>query len=68
MSRFIRLPEVEHRTGYARSSIYRMVQRQDFPAPVKIGARASAWLESEVEAWIEARVSASRPENGTALN
>jgi len=55
MSRFIRLPEVQHRTGYARSSIYRMVQRDEFPAPVKIGARASGWLESEVEAWINAR-------------
>ena len=61
-SRLIRLPEVQYRTGYARSSIYRMVKNDEFPSPIKIGERASAWLENEVEDWIESRVSASRAE------
>ena len=51
-----RLPQVMARTGLSRSEIYRRVQWGDFPPPVKLGERASAWLSSEVDQWIIARV------------
>lgn len=57
---FLRLPEVMRRVGFARSSIYAKVSRDEFPAPVSIGGRAIAWLESDVDAWIAHCVSASR--------
>ena len=56
----LRLPQVEARTGYKRSSIYRLVAAGEFPAPVKLGERASAWLESEISSWIAERVRKSR--------
>ena len=49
----LKLPEVEACTGKSRSSIY---GDPTFPRPIKIGTRASAWIESEVMAWIEARI------------
>jgi prophage regulatory protein len=49
---FERLPSVKHRTGLSRAAIYRRVAAGTFPRPVKVGERASAWLESEVTAWI----------------
>ena len=52
----LRLPQVKARTGLSRSEIYRRVQSGDFPAPVKLGERASAWPEHEVIAWCEARI------------
>lgn len=60
--RLMRLPEVERATGYKRSSIYALAARGEFPRPVKLGRRASAWVEDEVQAWIEARISERRPE------
>ena len=48
--RLIKLPEVESITGKSRSSIY---GDTTFPRPIKIGPRASAWVESEVYDWIE---------------
>lgn len=59
-TRLIRRRQVEERTGLGRSSLYAKIARGEFPAPVKLGARASAWINGEVEAWICARVSASR--------
>ena len=53
-----RLPSVKARTGLSRSEIYRRVAAGDFPAPVKLGVRASAWPEHEVTAWCEARIAA----------
>jgi len=62
MSRFLRRRSVEDRTGLSRSTIYLFVQSGTFPRPVRIGGRAVAWLESDIDAWIEARL-ADRAEN-----
>jgi prophage regulatory protein len=58
----LRRAEVKRLTGFSVSTLYRLAKSGDFPKPVKIGARASGWLAGEVEAWIEARVAASRGE------
>ena len=55
--RLLRLPEVISQTGLNRNSIY---QIEDFPKPIKIGARATAWVQSEVQEWIKTRISQQR--------
>jgi prophage regulatory protein len=55
-----RLPLVKSRTKLSRSWIYSAVRRGDFPVPISLGARAIGWLSSDIDAWIEARVEASR--------
>ena len=55
--RLLRLPEVISQTGLNRNSIY---QIEDFPKPIKIGARATAWVQSEVQDWIKTRISQQR--------
>ncbi len=52
--RLLRLPEVCARTGLTRSPLYRRVAAGEFPSPVSLGARAVAWRDDEVQAWIEA--------------
>lgn len=61
--RLIRLPEVENRTGLRRSAIYRYIQQGDFPAPIKLTPKASAWVESEIQEWIAARIRKARGES-----
>ncbi|MUV14588.1 helix-turn-helix transcriptional regulator [Noviluteimonas gilva] len=51
-----RLPRVKERTCLSRSEIYRRIATGDFPTPVKLGERASAWAAHEVSAWIAARI------------
>jgi len=53
-----RLPRVRARTGLSRSEIYRRIAAADFPQPVKLGERASAWNAAEVDSWIAARIAA----------
>ena len=48
------------KTGYGKSSIYQMAKDGRFPAQIKIGKRASGWLEDEVDDWIRKQVAASR--------
>ena len=64
--RFIRLPEVLTRTGYGRTTIYRKMEDGSFPKSLKLGgppidpnvfdSRAIAWIEDEVEQWIDSRI------------
>ena len=64
--RLIRLPEVLSRTGYGRTTIYRKMEDGSFPKSVKLGgppkdpeafdSRAVAWIEDEVDQWIESRI------------
>jgi prophage regulatory protein len=52
----LRRPEVSRRTGLGRSALYAAIQDGRFPRPVKLGPRASGWLSSEIDAWIDDRV------------
>lgn len=55
--RFLRLPQVREITGRSRSRIY---DDPTFPKPIKLSIRESAWVESEVRAWMTHRVQQSR--------
>ncbi|ADM99727.1 AlpA family transcriptional regulator [Dickeya dadantii] len=52
----IRLPEVQRRTGYSKAWVYRLMARKQFPSAVKIGSRAIAFVESEIDEWINQRI------------
>jgi prophage regulatory protein len=56
-TRLIRLDEVKRRTGFQKSSIYNRVAEGTFPRPVNLGARAVAWVEDEIQEWIDSRIS-----------
>jgi prophage regulatory protein len=60
--KFLRLAEVQRRVPYSRSTIYLKVSCGEFPQPIDLGARAVAWLESDVDEWIAARIGKSRAE------
>jgi prophage regulatory protein len=53
---FLRLPAVKDRAGLSRSTIYLGIATGTFPQPIKLGVRAVGWLESDIDAWIAARV------------
>lgn len=54
----IRLPSVIARTGLSRSTLYRLVSAGEFPRPIKLGERCSAWNSSEIDSWIAERIAA----------
>lgn len=58
--RFIKLPEVIKRVSLSRSTIYERISRKKFPAPIPIGGGRVAWIESEVDQWIEEHINLVR--------
>lgn len=54
----LRMAEVTRTVGLARATVYRMMQRGEFPASVPLSGCAVGWLRSEIESWIASRVEA----------
>ncbi|RUT66525.1 DNA-binding protein [Morganella morganii] len=54
--RLLRLKQVEDKTGLKRSQIYAYMKTSDFPKSIKIGPSSVAWLESEIENWINEKL------------
>lgn len=52
----LRLPEVKKITGLSRSGIYQLIKLNQFPKQIKLGARSSGWIESEVLQWIDKKI------------
>ena len=51
----LRKPRVLATTGLGNTSLYEAIKRGDFPAQVKLGARAVGWRRTDVEAWLASR-------------
>jgi len=58
--RLLRLPAVLALTGLGRDTVYKLIRDGRFPSQRRITARASAWREDEVVAWIESRPTAGQ--------
>ncbi|MCD9228946.1 helix-turn-helix transcriptional regulator [Ralstonia pseudosolanacearum] len=64
--RILRLKDVQQRIGVSRPTIYRWLDKTSkshdaqFPRPVSLGSHSIGWVESEIDAWLEARIRASR--------
>jgi len=54
--RLIPQPVVRERVGnLSRTTLWRLVQKNDLPAPVTVGGRV-LWSENEITNWITARL------------
>jgi len=55
-TRLMRRHAVEHATGLSRSTLYQYMAEGRFQKPPHLSSRIVVWLESEVLAWIAARL------------
>ena len=58
--RLVARQTVLNRTGLSNTTMWREIQRGEFPAPVQISRRRKAWLESSIDEWIERKILESR--------
>jgi predicted DNA-binding transcriptional regulator AlpA len=59
MDKFLRFTDLQARGIVAnRVTLSRWIRDRGFPAAVKLGPNTAAWRESEVNAWLGARMAA----------
>lgn len=68
--RMLRLPDVMAITGLSRAAIYAKNNPNDkarfdadFPARIQLSKNAVAWPSDGIQAWIDARIAASRKQH-----
>lgn len=57
----LRWREVQARIPISRSHAHALAAQGRFPKPIKLGPRASGWIESELNQWLADRIAESRP-------
>lgn len=62
LRKFLRLRAVKDATGLPTSTLYEMMDRDKFPRPIKLGARAVGWDAADIAKWQEERLAASKHE------
>jgi prophage regulatory protein len=50
--RILRIKTVLQLTGLSRSTLYRKIQRGEFPKQIKLSERCAGWRQSAVNAWM----------------
>jgi prophage regulatory protein len=55
----IRIKKVLNQTGFARSTLYKLLKTNNFPQPIKISDRAIAWPQKAIDDWVASRISKS---------
>lgn len=63
----MRLERVMERTGLTRSPIYMQMKDGIFPSSVKIDERACAWISTEIDAYVNARIAGKSNDELRAL-
>lgn len=53
--RFIRIAEIKARTTLSTSTIYAKIRAGEFPRGRRIGGMSVAWLESDVDEWMDSQ-------------
>jgi len=53
MKKVLRLKDVIQIVGLSRSSIYALKASGNFPNSFMLGKRAVAWLDSEIQSWVD---------------
>ncbi|HEN3334199.1 AlpA family transcriptional regulator [Yersinia sp. 1252 StPb PI] len=56
---FVNMAFITQLTGLTDKWFYKLIKDGVFPKPIKLG-RSSRWLKSEVEVWLQERITQSR--------
>lgn len=58
VEKFLMLPQVREIVPYSASHIWRLERSGKFPQRVRLGGNRVAWLQSEVNSWVESKLAA----------
>lgn len=53
----LRIGDVKNITGLSNTTLYAMMKNGEFPKPIPLSKQAKGWVSSEVNGWIQARIS-----------
>ena len=64
-NRLLRLRQVLDIVGLSKSAVYARIREGSFPKSISLGGTSVAWIEAEVNDWVNARIAVSRTQPPT---
>ena len=58
----MRMTDVCSELGVSRASVYRLLESESFPKPLKLGKRAIGWERDHIQQWVKSRSAALQTE------
>ncbi len=55
-NKLLRLPQVIEITGMSKTTIYRWINKNEFPKPINLSNASVGWLDTDINDWIQSRV------------
>jgi prophage regulatory protein len=57
LDKLLRITDVSAKTTLAKSTIWLMMAKGEFPKPTKLSPAINVWKESQIDEWINSRFS-----------
>ena len=54
-TQILRMPAVMKKLGASRSTIYRLMEHENFPRSIKVSRRNIGWRLNDIEQWLDER-------------
>lgn len=54
------IKQVTEKVNLGKSTIYRMIKRGEFPKPFVLVGNRTAWLDTDIDKWLQECVAATR--------
>jgi len=65
--RLLTFKQVRERIPYSKTHFYRLIHQNKFPRQIPLGPHKIAFLESEVDEWVQLRIAAREQKEGVAV-
>ncbi len=56
MNNFLRINQVMLKTGLAKSTIWWLISKKEFPKQIKISPRISVWKDTDIDKWMQQKL------------
>ena len=56
----LRITDVQKYLGLSRSTIYLFIKKGNFPTKIQLGERSVGFLSTDIDAWLDGRIEASK--------
>lgn len=57
-NKILRIKQVIERIKPSKTTIYRLISKNQFPKPINLSSSSVGWLEADINDWIQSKVEA----------
>ena len=57
-NKILRIKQVIERINLSKTTIYRLIRKNQFPKPINLSHASVGWLEDDINEWVQSKIEA----------